>query len=319
MQAVAVFGRNNHEMSDPTEMVLASGFAAAFGVFVVSAVVRSMIGRASRMVAMADAAGLDDGGPCQTPAVAGTPPELPVGRVPVWFYRPWDLVGAGFVFVVFAGLVMASLQGTRAEMAALDPAAMWVNIGFQFVMAGVVAGLVVWRVGWVSWLGLRWSSWRWVFVIAPCSVFFMWAVFGGLQVSGYLKWMESLGVETVQETVRLLQKSQDPLVLGLMAFAAVVAAPLCEELVFRGYFYPVLKKFAGAWPAAACSALVFAAAHGSLTAFLPLFLFGCLLVFLYEKTGSLWAPVAVHFCFNSATVTIQMAARFYDIPLEAVP
>jgi membrane protease YdiL (CAAX protease family) len=165
-------------------------------------------------------------------------------------------------------------------------------------------------------MGLRWPGWRWVFLIAPGAVFLMWLVFGGLQISGYVEWMESLGVETVQDTVQLLQTTDDPLLFGLMAFAAVIAAPLCEEIVFRGYFYPVMKKFAGMWPAAICSALVFSAAHGNLTAVLPLFLFGGLLVFIYEKTGSLWAPIAVHFCFNGATVAIQMAARYYNLPLE---
>jgi hypothetical protein len=175
------------------------------------------------------------------------------------------------------------------------------------------------RIGLVSWLGLRWTSWPWVLLLAPGSVLVMWLVFGGLQVSGYVKWMESLGLETVQDTVKLLQQSEDPQVLGLMAFAAVIAAPLCEEVVFRGYFYPVMKRFAGMPAAAACSALVFAAAHGNVTALLPLFIFGVLLVVLYEKTGSLWAPVATHFCFNSATVLVQLAVRYHGIPITAAP
>jgi membrane protease YdiL (CAAX protease family) len=182
-----------------------------------------------------------------------------------------------------------------------------------------VLAFVVRRVSPVEWLGLRWRAWPWVLVIAPCAVLAMWAVFGGLHYSGYVEWMESLGVETVQDTVRLLQDSEDPLVLGLMAGAAVLAAPLCEEIVFRGYFYPVLKRFAGAWPAAIASSLVFACAHGNLTAALPLFLFGALLVLLYEKTGSLWAPIAVHFCFNGATVVVQFASRVLGIPIDGNP
>jgi membrane protease YdiL (CAAX protease family) len=50
-----------------------------------------------------------------------------------------------------------------------------------------------------------------------------------------------------------------------------------------------------------------------------LFLFGGLLVLLYEKTGSLWAPVSVHFCFNSATVVVQFLARHFGIPLDGTP
>ena len=37
--------------------------------------------------------------------------------------------------------------------------------------------------------------------------------------------------ETVQDTVRLLQKSEYPLILGLMTVAAVVAAPLSDRSV----------------------------------------------------------------------------------------
>lgn len=304
-------------MIDPTELVLAGGFSAALGLFVVAAALR--LAFRGKSPAPAEPAWVGETSPEQSPAEIAVPPELPVGRVPVWFYRPIDLLGASFVFLVFSGLAFAASRGPDDAVAALDPAVLLVNIGFQFVMAGVVAIMVVMRVGWVSWLGLRWPSWRWVFLIAPCAVLFMWAVFGGLQYSGYLKWMESLGVETVQDTVKLLHQADDPLILGLMSFAAVVAAPLCEETVFRGYFYPVLKRFAGAWPAAVCSALVFAGAHGSLTAFLPLVLFGGLLVFVYEKTGSLWAPIAVHFCFNGATVLIQFAARYFHIPLDSAP
>ena len=181
-----------------------------------------------------------------------------------------------------------------------------------YILGGfaVIASLVLGTVLWGARTSLAGA------VIAPATVVVMWMIFGGLHASGYVKWMESLGSETVQETVKLLQESKDPLVIGLMAATAVLVAPVCEEVVFRGYFYPVAKRFAGAWPAALCSAMVFAAAHGNLTALLPLFLFGLALVFIYEKTGSLWAPVAVHFCFNGATVVAQLAVRYLDIPVE---
>ncbi len=300
-------------MTDPTEMVLTSGFAASLGLFIVSATVKSLRKR-ENPVPVSLVEPVQD----EVPAEIILPPELPVGRVPVWFYRPIDLAGAALVFLVFAGMVIASFGGPKNVTPNLNPSVLVANIAFQFIMAGMVAMTIVWRAGLVTWLGLRWRDWYWVFLIAPGAVFFMWAVFGGLQFSGYMKWMESLGVETVQDTVKLLKEASDPKVIGLMAVAAVIAAPVCEEIIFRGYFYPVMKRFAGMWPAAICSAFVFAAAHGSLTALLPLFLFGALLVFIYEKTGSIWAPMALHFCFNGATVFIQLAARYFDIPLDSV-
>lgn len=303
-------------MSDPTALVITGGFALALGVFVVAAALRGWAGMSASKASVGGDSGAGEGSPYDPPLLPSElPPSMPAGKVPVWFYQPVDLAGVAIVFAVFSGLVLLSLQAKAAEPA-LDPGTLAVNIGFQFLMAGLVAVMVVRRVDLVSWLGLRWQGWPWVLLIAPGAVAFMWLVFGGMQYSGYVKWMESLGVETVQDTVKLLQKSEDPLVLGLMAFAAVIAAPLCEEIVFRGYFYPVLKKFGGLRVAALCSALVFAAAHGSLTALLPLFIFGGVLVFLYEKTGSLWAPIAAHFCFNGATVLVQLVVRYCEIPID---
>ena len=305
-------------MPDLTEMVLLGGFGAAFGIFVLAALLRRR-GVQRPAPGRNDDAGAEDAALDSLEWGRVLPPPLPVGRVPVWFYQPLDLLGAGLVFGVFGMLAWGAAGTARDAPLDLKPATLLVNIGFQCFMAGLVAMFGVRRVGWATWLGLRWPGWHWVFLIAPCAVLFMWAVFGGLQYSGYMDWMQSLGVETVQDTVKLLQKSEDPMVLGLMSLTAVIVAPICEEMVFRGYFYPVLKKFAGAWTAAACSAWIFASAHGNLTVVLPLFLFGGLLVFIYEKTGSIWAPIAVHCCFNSATVIVQIAARCYDLPLNNPP
>ena len=80
-----------------------------------------------------------------------------------------------------------------------------------------------------------------------------------------------------------------------MCFAALIAAPVCEEVIFRGFCYPVLKKYAGATSAMLITSVVFACAHGNLPSALPLCLLGMLLVFVYERTNSLWAPIAIHF------------------------
>jgi membrane protease YdiL (CAAX protease family) len=305
-------------MSDPTVIILSGSFVAAVLVFAVAWLLNPGTRRGlppcipPMPVENGEAWPYDP--PCET-----TPPELQAGRVAVGFYCPLDLFGAALVFLLFSGIIISSVQMRETVTPTLDAGTLMVNIGFQFIMAGMVVLLMVRRVGPVSWLGLRWPDWPWVFLLAPGTVLLMWLISGGLQISGYVKWMESLGAETTQDTVKLLRETDDPQVLGLMAFAAVIAAPLCEEIVFRGYLYPVLKKFSGMGPAALSSSLVFAAAHGNLTALLPLLIFGGLLVLLYEKTGSLWAPVAAHFCFNSATVAVQMAVRYYDIPVGNLP
>lgn len=245
------------------------------------------------------------------------PPVLPIGKVPVWFYRRLDLIGAASIAAVFYLLAMANLMVEPAKgTPALTLEGIGFSIGFQFFMAAVAIGLVVKRTNVWHWLGLKWRQWPLVFAIAPITVFGMWALFAGLYAIGYMDLMETLGVEKVQEVVTVFQTEKSPLLLGLMAFTAAFVAPVCEEVVFRGYLYPVMKKFSGPWVAGLCSALIFSAVHGSFAALLPLFIFGMVLVVLYEWTGSIWLPISVHFLFNSATVVIQLAGRYYGLDME---
>jgi membrane protease YdiL (CAAX protease family) len=297
-------------MPDPTELAITFTFIAALGVFLVAMILRAAF---SNPRAGGDHPEASMG---ETPAPPTLPPPIPVGRVSTWVYQPVDLLGVGLIYLIFSFLVVGSLRASEASELEIDPSALVASIIMHFTLAGIALAFMIRRISPVEWLGLRWREWPWVGVIAPVSVFSMWSFFIALEATGFMDWIESLGVETVQDSVKLLQSSLDPATLGLMTFAAVIVAPLCEEIVFRGYFYPVAKRFAGPWAAGICSALVFAAAHGNLAALLPLFVFGGLLVFLYEKTGSLWAPVAVHFCFNGATVLFQFAARHYNLPLD---
>jgi hypothetical protein len=251
----------------------------------------------------------------RTPGASALPPPLPLGKVPVWFYRPADLLGlvliAGLFYVL---VVLGELFGGKKGPPSISVEGLIVSIGFQFFTAAIAFALVIQRVKPVAWLGLVWKNWPYVLLIAPISVASMWMLFAGLQYGGYMDLMDKLGVEKVQDTVVILQKEKDPLILGLMAFAAAIVAPLCEEVVFRGYLYPAAKRFSGPWVAALCSALIFSAVHGSVAALLPLFVFGLVLVAIYEFTGSIWAPIGVHFLFNSATVVIQILSSYVDVP-----
>lgn len=306
-QPVGRYERSMNAANDPTSLVISAAFVVAALIFPIAAVLGAL-----RRVPQS--VGSD---PLEPPRVL--PPPLPFGKVSVGLYQPLDLLPVALVFSAFSLLVVSSLSAPASPDRELAASDLVMNIGFQIFIAGTVLVYMMRRSTAADWLGLRWPAWSKVFFIAPASVFGMWLIFGVLQACGYMQWMESLGAETMQESVKLLQTTEDPAVLWLMALAAVLVAPLCEELLFRGYLYPVAKKYTGPWLAACSSALFFAAAHGNLSALLPLFLFGLLLVWIYEKTGSLWAPIAVHFCFNGATVAVQMAARYFNIPLDAAP
>ncbi|MDP7309440.1 MAG: CPBP family intramembrane metalloprotease, partial [Roseibacillus sp.] len=87
-------------------------------------------------------------------------------------------------------------------------------------------------------------------------------------------------------------------------------------VVFRGYIYVVVKRFTNIPFAVIFSGLLFGAVHGNLLALLPLTILGIVLALAYEYTGSLWAPIAIHFCFNAATVVAQFILKFKPELLE---
>ena len=244
------------------------------------------------------------------------PPPLPQGRVAVWPYHAVDLLWMGFIVFTFGAVSLETSQlAERHTEVSASVSGIIISMGFQLVLAGMTVVVMAWRIGPITWLGLRWQEWPRVLLIAPLTVVAMWVLNIALFLCGYLKWIESLGVEQVQDSVKLLNETPDPIIFALMAVTAVLVAPVCEEILFRGYLYGAAKRFAGPWVAGIGSALIFAAAHGSLMPLPPLFILGFLLVLAYEWTGSLWAPIGIHLCFNGATVLIQLAARFHLIPL----
>ena len=247
------------------------------------------------------------------------PPALPLGKISDWYYRKLDLLVVGIIVGFYYLMVLTNaMLANKMKNYVVSGWDLVFNICIQFFFAGLVIAVLASRIHPVTWLGLKWRQWPWVALIAPVTVLTMWACFAGLYAMGYEGLMKNLGVEIVQDSVDLLQTTEDTSVLILMSITAVIVAPLCEEVVFRGYIYPTLKKFNGIWIAALVSALIFSAAHGSLAALLPLFIFGVVLVFLYERTGSIWAPIGAHFLFNAATVTVQLLTRFGYIPEQTL-
>jgi uncharacterized protein len=113
------------------------------------------------------------------------------------------------------------------------------------------------------------------------------------------KWFD----ESQQDVVETFNKSSSIGVKALLACAAIIIAPLTEEIVFRGFLYGVIKRFSDRWFAAIFTALIFAAVHQHVGSLFPLFLLGFGLALAYEVTGCLLVPVFMHAIFNATSVT----------------
>lgn len=130
--------------------------------------------------------------------------------------------------------------------------------------------------------------------------------------------MELTGCPEQQDVVQSMMDGNagQKLVLGL---AAVVMAPIGEEVCFRGFIYNILRQRTGVLSAALASGLLFGVVHCSVVQLLPLTVFGVLQCLLYEKCKTLWLPMAVHAVFNSLNVlAILLMSAFPEYLQQAL-
>jgi membrane protease YdiL (CAAX protease family) len=113
----------------------------------------------------------------------------------------------------------------------------------------------------------------------------------------HLQPAEQASMQALQLSVTLGQK----IVFGL---AAIVVAPIIEESIFRGIFYPTIKQQGYPRMALFGSSFLFASIHLNLMTFIPLFVLALLFVYLLEKTDSLLTSISAHSCFNAANFII---------------
>jgi membrane protease YdiL (CAAX protease family) len=95
--------------------------------------------------------------------------------------------------------------------------------------------------------------------------------------------------------------------LPVQILLIVIAAPISEELLFRGLIFGGIRKHMPAIAAALVAGLIFGALHAltGLSAVPPLIAFGFILCLLYEKTGSIVPGIVLHMLNNSVALIGQ--------------
>lgn len=115
---------------------------------------------------------------------------------------------------------------------------------------------------------------------------------------------------TPQIAVEFLQSlKDDTLLLVLNGFILVVLTPISEEILFRGFLYNFLKRIFPMKGSLILSSVVFAFFHfdtiqgySNFSFLVALTTLGMFLAWIYEREGSLWAPIGLHAFFNFVTV-----------------
>lgn len=100
----------------------------------------------------------------------------------------------------------------------------------------------------------------------------------------------------------LALEGQDKVALLIFFLTASLAAPVFEEIIFRGFLLPSLTRYLPVWGAITASSLLFAIAHLSLSEVLPLATLGAILGIVYTRSRNLLAPMLLHCLWNSGTL-----------------
>jgi uncharacterized protein len=113
-----------------------------------------------------------------------------------------------------------------------------------------------------------------------------------------------------QEIIEEIEQERETAKLVALGILVVLAAPVSEEIFFRGFLFGGLRGRMSFWPAAVISGLLFGLVHlpGGPLQVPPLVVFGVLLAWLYERTGSLGPPILMHAIQNSISFAYTLSA-----------
>ena len=115
-------------------------------------------------------------------------------------------------------------------------------------------------------------------------------------------WILRLGNDSEKIVESFLKMNHlGDLLFNLLVIAIVPA--IGEELLFRGYLQQSFSKWlSNPHVAIIVTAVLFSAIHLHFQGFLPRFILGVLLGYLFYWSGSLWLPILAHFANNAQAV-----------------
>ena len=109
--------------------------------------------------------------------------------------------------------------------------------------------------------------------------------------------------------------------LGVMFFLglAILIAPLLEEMIFRGYFFSVIRKFKGKLFSVGLISIIFVIFHieqywGDWLGILIIACLGFCLTSLRAGIGSVIPSIIVHYSYNFLVIVIPICSFFFSYP-----
>src|SRR3954447_11165232 len=221
---------------------------------------------------------------------APPPPPQPFPRWPLWL--PVAGLMCGLTFGLLTVSIIAGASGADADSPGLTAAGTVVIdvsiVAATLLFAGLVAAPRPWQ------LGLRGAPLKFTGAITAIGIgaFFLFS----------LVYAAIVRPEDPQRVVDDLGADTSTLLLVAGALVVIVVAPVCEELFFRAFLFRVLRLRTGFWVAGVIDGILFGLVHATSTslAALPILAFlGLVFCWIYERTGTLLATIAMHALNNT--------------------
>lgn len=228
----------------------------------------------------------------------GEKPSSAAGVRPRKFPTWTDLFATVGVFVlsVLVGSLVAGVLMASKGVATLTP-----DITFIFYLIQMMPTIafVVWRRHRAGLdVGIHLGVGRIHFPMILWGVVVLLA--SGVVIEPLLELFPSAPYEAVQQTIGLG---------GWAIMSTVVAAPILEEVLFRGVIFESCRERLGKGGAVLLSALLFGLIHGIPVQIVNAFVVGLILGYIYLRTRSLISVIVLH-AINNGLAYISMA--FFD-------
>lgn len=210
----------------------------------------------------------------------------------------WVLFGFGSA-VLIVGEIMRLLQAVGISVTQLNPILLQTLAAaatYLVTLVIVIGGpqLLKYSVT-ANELGVRKLASLGDLSLAPVA-FVLYLI--GSTVLGYVAQQLIPGFDGAQTQDTGFTSLTEPYQYILAFVTLVVMAPFAEELLFRGYLYGKLRRYASVIVSMVVTSLLFAVVHGQWNVGVDVFVLSLALTGLREMTGSIWAGVVVHMLKN---------------------
>lgn len=234
--------------------------------------------------------------------MSAEPSPIPLAAAPQWLPKALFrfAIGAYLLFCAsFAVVWLLRLLGFReANLFAMNVHALVFYGGLLFLAARFLKeqGL-----SWREAFGIQWGQWPSLALPVILAAVAGWLCAYQLVKASAFFIREWTGQEPEpQSMIQLLRESPSIFQLLSIALIALVAAPIVEEILFRGVLYPALSQYWGRTAGILGNSIIFGVIHWHWGNLISLIFLGALWTLLYQRTRNLLAPIAAHFLFNLA-------------------